>query len=325
MAVVLALFVITALMVVMAGHRRRLRSDIRSVETHHGLLARLEHIDGYDGNSRAHRGQAPPHVRILQATGPAPHTTGREPYVPRRSAATARAPGGARRPLRPEPVPTDAGTEGRILFFDDYTTAAFAASDPGTEIPEAPGRRPVRPSRGISRRLVVAAGALGAVLVAAVAAGGALTAGVLGRPSPQPRLAPPASKIVTAPARVSATPTPISAPRTTSPPVLSSRGPATATYVVPSAPVDLSVLAVERCWVEVRSGSATGPLLFQGILGSGASKRFTDPAGVWLRLGYPAGARLNAGGSPLSIPASTDPYDVTVQTGAAGPGAVGRS
>lgn len=322
MSVVVALFVITALVLLLSGHRRGLRSDIRSVESHHGMLARLEHIDGYDRNGRAHPGQVPPHVRILQATEVTLRTAEREPPVPRRSGHISGPPGRERRPVRPEPGPPEAGAEGRTLFFDDYTTPAFEATDPATEITEATGPRPVRPSRRISRR-VVATGVLGTILVAAVAAAAAHTTGVLGRASPHPRLSPPPASRV-APARASVTP-PANSPPTAStpPPVLSASGPATATYVVPSAPVDLSVLAVERCWVEVRSGSPTGPVLFQGVLGPGASKSFTDPAGVWLRLGYAAGARLSADGAPLSIPASTDPYDVTVQTGAAATSAVG--
>jgi hypothetical protein len=71
--------------------------------------------------------------------------------------------------------------------------------------------------------------------------------------------------------------------------------------------------ATGTCWVELRSGSASGPILFEGDLGPGASHAFTNQSGIWLRVGYPAGVSLMLDGSPVKLPATGSPYDVSVQ------------
>jgi hypothetical protein len=83
---------------------------------------------------------------------------------------------------------------------------------------------------------------------------------------------------------------------------------------VTSTPIDLTVAASNRCWVELRSGSATGPLLFEGLLVAGSSHAFSNPSGVWLRLGYPPGVSVQVDGSRVNLPATGQPYDVFVQT-----------
>ena len=91
-------------------------------------------------------------------------------------------------------------------------------------------------------------------------------------------------------------------PRTpsTSVPTATSSGPAGATYLVNSTPVDLTVAASNRCWVELRSGSASGPILFEGLLVPGTSHAFSNAPGcgsVWAT--RPASAcKSTAPGSP---------------------------
>jgi cytoskeletal protein RodZ len=42
------------------------------------------------------------------------------------------------------------------------------------------------------------------------------------------------------------------------------------------------------CWLQVRSKSATGKLLYEGTLQAGQTQRFVDDKRVWLQLGAPA-------------------------------------
>jgi cytoskeleton protein RodZ len=50
------------------------------------------------------------------------------------------------------------------------------------------------------------------------------------------------------------------------------------------------------CWLQVRSRSATGKLLYEGTLQAGQTQRFVDSRRLWLQLGNPVylRARLNA-------------------------------
>jgi Domain of unknown function (DUF4115) len=58
------------------------------------------------------------------------------------------------------------------------------------------------------------------------------------------------------------------------------------------------------CWVEVRSGSATGRLLYSGLLASGRSLRFNRPK-LWLRLGAASNVDVIVNGRPSSVPPGT--------------------
>ncbi len=51
------------------------------------------------------------------------------------------------------------------------------------------------------------------------------------------------------------------------------------------------------CWLEVRAGSATGPVLFTGILPAGDALRFREPA-LWIRAGRPAVLDVMVNGEP---------------------------
>jgi cytoskeletal protein RodZ len=83
-----------------------------------------------------------------------------------------------------------------------------------------------------------------------------------------------------------------------------------------SGPVSVDLVATGRCWVDLRSGSATGPPLYQGVLSPGDHKVLTSPSGVWLRLGYPPGVQVHLDGAPVTLPGPS-PYDITVQVTAA--------
>jgi cytoskeletal protein RodZ len=69
---------------------------------------------------------------------------------------------------------------------------------------------------------------------------------------------------------------------------------------VVAAPGTLVVRAVRGdCWVLVRLGSATGPVLYQRILGRGRVLRFGLKQKLWVRLGAPWNADVSARGKAL--------------------------
>ncbi len=125
---------------------------------------------------------------------------------------------------------------------------------------------------------------------------------------------------VPAPAVVdSATPvrnTPRQAPRPTRTPEVMER-PATRVAPTPAPthstaparkPPTLAKLALKAargdCWVEVRSGSATGESLFVGTLATGSAKTFSAKI-LWIRFGAPETLDLTLNGKAATIPAGT--------------------
>ena len=78
------------------------------------------------------------------------------------------------------------------------------------------------------------------------------------------------------------------------------------TTAVPRAGVGarLSLTAARDTWVEIRSGSAAGTILFTGTLGAGTRKTFTAPA-LWARFGAAADVAARLNGRTLQLPAGT--------------------
>jgi hypothetical protein len=95
--------------------------------------------------------------------------------------------------------------------------------------------------------------------------------------------------------------------------VAAASGEGLASYTVDAASVDLTLLASGRCWVELRAGSENGPVIFAGILAPGDHRTFREPAGLWLRLGYPNGVAIQINGSTVGLPATSSPFDVSVE------------
>jgi hypothetical protein len=61
--------------------------------------------------------------------------------------------------------------------------------------------------------------------------------------------------------------------------------------------------------------------MFEGILGPGDQRAFTNLTGLWLRLGYPAGVTIQIDGTTITIPPSSTPFDVTVLLAGSSPAA----
>ena len=209
---------------------------------------------------------------------------------------------------------------------DDVTALAPQAPSPppaAYEPPSAPGfPAGVLRSSGAGRHglpRILAGGravVVGAVVVAIVAAsslGYVLTHH--GGPGPAratvPTTAPPTAR--------KSSPSPTVAPAPPPQPVVvpGAQTSASAAYTVSSGPVQLALAASSNCWVELRAVSAIGPVLFQGILGPGASRAFENAVGLWLRLGYPPGVALAVDGRPVGLPSSASPIDVTVNSATA--------
>jgi hypothetical protein len=85
-----------------------------------------------------------------------------------------------------------------------------------------------------------------------------------------------------------------------------------ATYTANAPALQLLVLTSGACWLELREGSASGPVIYEGTLVPGASHAFRAVGSIWLRLGDPARVRLSINGTPVALPAAANPFDVTV-------------
>ena len=87
---------------------------------------------------------------------------------------------------------------------------------------------------------------------------------------------------------------------------------ATASKRARAAPtgVRLKLSATADTWVEVRSGSAGGNVLYSGILTQRSVKRFRDKR-VWVRFGAAANLTARLNGRPLHLPPGT--YDALVR------------
>lgn len=69
----------------------------------------------------------------------------------------------------------------------------------------------------------------------------------------------------------------------------------------------LSISATARTWIEVRTGSSAGALLYSGTLLSGARRTFRSAQPVWVRFGGAASVSVGLDERPLRIPTGT--YD----------------
>jgi cytoskeletal protein RodZ len=83
--------------------------------------------------------------------------------------------------------------------------------------------------------------------------------------------------------------------------------------VVAAAPQARLVATAARSgsWLEVHSGTATGPLLFQGTLERGQSQRFAARR-IWLNVAVPENLRLQLNGKRLPLRASGTPQVLVV-------------
>jgi cytoskeleton protein RodZ len=58
--------------------------------------------------------------------------------------------------------------------------------------------------------------------------------------------------------------------------------------------------ARSRCWLLIRTGSASGPIVYQGVLEQGKSLHFTLRHDLWMRMGAPDGLDISLDGRLVS-------------------------
>lgn len=184
---------------------------------------------------------------------------------------------------------------------------------PATRLMPAP-TRPVSPAidpptspPGRGRVRVAGAGIAVAAAVFAVIA-------VVSRPDGEPVASTPraAARPQPRPAASSTVPAPTSAPAPSAlaPTETTASG---AAYVVPSSPVAAVLATSAPCWIQVRIGGSSGRVVAEGVVGPGEQRSFEDAAGLWIRVGYPAGASLRANGAAVPLPARRAPFNVALR------------
>jgi hypothetical protein len=114
-----------------------------------------------------------------------------------------------------------------------------------------------------------------------------------------------------------ASPAPVS-PATTAPQaaaVLIDSNSQGARYSVAPSAGSIDLVATSSCWVQLRTASANGPVLFEGTMHAGDRMPLPTGGPVWLRLGNPPGISIVINGAPLHLaaPSVPQPYNVEFQ------------
>jgi Domain of unknown function (DUF4115) len=110
---------------------------------------------------------------------------------------------------------------------------------------------------------------------------------------------------VAATTEAAASPSPAmsTAPETTTAPAATTGESATAPGRI-ATDVRLTLSAITDTWVEIRSGSAGGDVLYSGILSQGTAKHFRS-AHLWASFGAAANLTARLNGNPLHLPPGT--------------------
>ena len=71
-------------------------------------------------------------------------------------------------------------------------------------------------------------------------------------------------------------------------------------------------------WVQIRVGSAAGPIVYQAVLHPGDRKPVPANGPVWVRIGNPPGISIVIDGTPvpLVVPDTSAPYNLLFQPAA---------
>jgi hypothetical protein len=135
-------------------------------------------------------------------------------------------------------------------------------------------------------------------------------------PHHRSRLAVPASRPA-APLPVPPSPQPATTTTTPAAAVLISGDRNGARYQVPPS-ATIEVVTSSPCWLQVRTASVAGPILFQGVLGPGDRKPLPNSGPLWLRLGNQAGVAVIVNSHLLHLAGSSSgqPYNVELQPAA---------
>ncbi|HEX3540674.1 MAG TPA: DUF4115 domain-containing protein [Acidimicrobiales bacterium] len=223
-----------------------------------------------------------------------------EPVAPPGAPPTREPPGRPRRPRRPldaarpivPPIPPPV-----VAPVDPPVDAALARGYQPRHRAARPRRRPA---------LLVA----GVVLLAgiAVAAGALLRAG---RNSGRPATASGTQKPTT-----TARPAPTTASTAVDAAVvLVTSDSQQASYTVRQPSADIELVVARPCWVQIRSGGTSGPVVFVGTLRAGARQAVPTTGGSTVLLGNPSGVSVAVNGTTLEFPrpSGTKPFTLRFQ------------
>jgi hypothetical protein len=333
---VLAAIIVVAIGVLFWAARRRL-ADGRSVEAHHRVLETMgrlaaQHPPGH--SSEVPEGPAAQaHVRVVNGEEPADgaaapeavaylQSTGREAVESRppdswsdvtRAGVTRAWPIEAVGPA-PTPVATQAPSCGETPDATPVATPAPAPARPRVKAPpvtqfdDTPEELPVLAPRVRRLGWRTKRPVLGVPLVGALIAI-VLVAGVVGRSalwSPH-RSHPPVGHPSAAPTEPPAV-HPAIVPASTAP-VLVATSAGFSEYRL-TGPVTVQLATDTICWIEIRQGGPTGPVLYEGDLSAGQTH--AAPPAAWVRLGNPGHVTVTVNGAPISLPSliAGQPYNV---------------
>lgn len=201
------------------------------------------------------------------------------------------------------------------------------AALPGATKAHGLATAPPGPRRPRAKPLAASALAVTAVCLALVAVALSLTGGNGARAAGHSRSRDTSKHTTTVPTRRSDRPrakrpattttTKPPAPTTTRPPVatLVASGNGTDSYRLGPGHKSVTIQAGGACWVEVKGGGPSGPLLFVGTLQAGQHYSFDAPA--WARLGDPPQVSVRSGANALKPPglAEGSPLDLVFSVG----------
>jgi hypothetical protein len=271
---------------VVAGPRPDATGEIEPAPE--GMAGREETEDGQDADGQTDGDERPVAIRFDDLG--APVGVGRDD-VPE---------------LRPQHISAGVGRQAGAIpgLTPDETRAQLAALAQSGGMGAVPGtaRRRHRRRSGDGRHRVASA----LMLIAAVVIfGGAVWLVTASSSGSHPHRAPAAAQTPAGTAPAPSTTTAAAAS-------LVSQSSTTATYQVSGSPT-ITITFNSACWTQVRQGSPSGTLLFEGTESAGATKQLTGP--VWVRLGNPTAVSISVGGTTVAQPTVTagTPYNLQFQ------------
>ena len=184
--------------------------------------------------------------------------------------------------------------------------AAASTTGSATRARRSPARR-----RAALVEAVVGTGVVAVIMFAALDRGTTPRAGA-GRTEIRRRPAPSSRPVLGSPL-ASATTVPVAStqPVMASPLVADAHGSA---YTVQGR-YAVTVSATGSCWLRVRQGES-GPVVYEGTLQHGDTRRFESSAPLWIRLGNASAAAVELNGARIELPtASSTPFNVNFRLG----------
>jgi hypothetical protein len=82
-----------------------------------------------------------------------------------------------------------------------------------------------------------------------------------------------------------------------------------ATYKVEGATASVTLTATGHCWAQIREGTESGPVIFQGTL----PRSWEGTGSLWIRLGDPSAVAIEVDGETMHPPVVPGtPFDLQI-------------